>query len=392
MKLGRLLKATSVAFVPLVAGVLFLMVPASAQNNGQDPDIRMSIDIGEIREGRRATLTFSFVDGQPDMVDRHVYVAISGTATEGSQADFTITGSNGSSLPSIGDTLYNRKIVIPAGATSAYARINVRNDNDAEQCEVVKIEGLWRDQDSDAKAFLGIFELRIPANDLDRPGAEMLPSVSLAQEDEVWTAALNDPAASGRQTWTWDRSTRADGPWTEVAYDSASYTPEEGDGAYYLRAEVRYDTSPGTAACAHIVWQGRGTATAATPPRQHQPRQHQPRQHQPRQHQPRQHQPRQHQPRRREPGQRGDKVDRRHGQRQHQRRRREPGQRGDKVDRRHGQLFGSRLGRRAHEGCAYPLRGGGVRRHRMQRWVSCARVDRSSVGKPRCGSYACSTG
>ena len=258
MKLGRLLKATSVAFVPLVAGVLFLMVPASAQNNGQDPDIRMSIDIGEIREGRRATLTFSFVDGEPDMVDRHVYVAISGTATEGSEPDFTITGSNGSPLPSIGETIYNREIVILAGATSAYARINVRNDNDAEQCEVVKIEGLWRDQDSDAKAFLGIFELRIPANDLDRPGAEMLPSVSLAQEDEVWTAALNDPAASGRQTWTWDRSTRADGPWTEVEYDSDSYTPEEGDGAYYLRAEVRYDTSPGTAACAHIVWQGQG--------------------------------------------------------------------------------------------------------------------------------------
>ena len=35
MKLGRLLKAASVAFVPLVAGVLFLMVPASAQNNGR---------------------------------------------------------------------------------------------------------------------------------------------------------------------------------------------------------------------------------------------------------------------------------------------------------------------------------------------------------------------
>ena len=175
MKLGRLLKAASVAFVPLVAGVLFLMVPASAQNNGQDPDIRMSIDIGDIREGRRATLTFSFVDGDSDMVDRHVYVAISGTATEGSQADFTITGSNGSSLPSIGDTLYDREIVIPAGATSAYARINVRNDNDAEQCEVIKVEGLWRDTGGSAKAFLGILELRIPANDLSRPHSEVAP-------------------------------------------------------------------------------------------------------------------------------------------------------------------------------------------------------------------------
>ena len=258
MKLGRLPRMASVALVPLVAGVLFLLVPASAQNNGQDPGIRMSIDIGEIREGRRATLTFSFVDGEPDTVDRHVYVAISGTATEGSEPDFTITGSNGSPLPSIGKTLYNREIVIPAGTTSAYARISVGNDNDAEQCEVVKVQGLWSDQDSDAKAFLGILELTIPANDLDRPGAEMLPSVSLTQEDEVWTAALNDPAATGRQTWIWDRSTRADGPWTEVAYNSVSYTPEEADGTHYLRAEVRYGTASGTPACAHIVWQEQG--------------------------------------------------------------------------------------------------------------------------------------
>ena len=126
MKLGRLLKAASVAFVPLVAGVLFLMVPASAQNNGEDPDIHMFVDASDFREGRSAKLIFSFGDGQPDEVDRHVYLAIRGTATEGSQADFTITGSNGSSLPSIGNTLYDRKIVIPAGETSAYARINVR--------------------------------------------------------------------------------------------------------------------------------------------------------------------------------------------------------------------------------------------------------------------------
>ena len=259
MKLGRLLQAASAALVAIVAIVLFLSLPALAQGNSDDiPDIRLSVDISEIREGRRATLTVSHVDGQPDAVNRHVFLAISGTATVGSEPDFTITGSNGSPLPSIGETIYNREIVIPAGATSAYARINVRNDNDAEQCEVIKVEGLWRDPGRSAKAFLGILELRIPANDLNRPGAETLPSVSLEQVDKQWTATLIDPAASDQQTWAWDRSTRADGPWTEVAYDSASYTPEEGDGVYYIRAEVRYDISLGTAACAHVVWQEQG--------------------------------------------------------------------------------------------------------------------------------------
>ena len=261
MKLGRLPRMARVALVPFVAGVLFLLVPASAQNNAEDPDIWMSIDIGEIREGRRATLTFSFGDGEPDTVDRHVYLAISGTATEGSEPDFTITGSNGSPLPSIGETLYNREIVIPAGATSAYARINVRNDNDAEQCEVIKVEGLWRDQDSDAKAFLGVFGLRIPANDLSRPHPELLPSVSVASlyplVGVTLTATLHDPAGATREQWTWARSTRPDGPWEIVARYTDTYTPRAEDAGHYLRPEVRYDNLGYQAACAHTVSEDR---------------------------------------------------------------------------------------------------------------------------------------
>ena len=262
MKSGRLLKATSVAFVPLVAGVLFLMVPASAQGNSDEiPDIRMFVDDSDFREGRRAKLIFSFVDGQPDEVDRHVYLAIRGTATEGSQADFTITGSNGSSLPSIGDTLYNRKIVIPAGATSAYARINVRNDNDAEQCEVIGIEGLWRDNDSDAKAFLGVLGLRIPANDLSRPHPESLPSVSVPSlyplVGVTLTATLHDPAGATREQWTWARSVRPDGPWTIVARYTDRYTPRAEDAGHYLRAEVLYDNLDYQPACAHTVSEDR---------------------------------------------------------------------------------------------------------------------------------------
>ena len=261
MKLGRLLKAASVAFVPLVAGVLFLMVPASAQNNGEDPDIHMFVDASDFREGRSAKLIFSFGDGQPDEVDRHVYLAIRGTATEGSQADFTITGSNGSSLPSIGNTLYDRKIVIPAGETSAYARINVRNDNDAEQCEVIGIEGLWRDNDSDAKAFLGVLGLRIPANDLSRPHPELLPSVSVQSlyplVGVTLTATLNDPAGATRKQWTWARSVRPDGPWTIVARYTDRYTPRAKDAGHYLRAEVFYNNLDYQPACAHTVSEDR---------------------------------------------------------------------------------------------------------------------------------------
>ena len=261
MKLGRLLRAASVALVSLVVGVPFLVVPASAQNNGEDPDIRMSIDIGEIHEGRRTTLTVSHVDGQPDAVDRHVYLAISGTATEGGEPDFTITGSNGSPLPSIGDTLYDREIVIPAGATSAYARINVRNDNDAEQCEVIKVEGLWRDTGGSAKAFLGILELRIPANDLSRPHQELLPSVSVPSlyplVGVTLTATLHDPVGATREQWTWARSARPDGPWTVVARYTDRYTPRAEDAGHYLRAEVRYDNLGYQPACAHTVSEDR---------------------------------------------------------------------------------------------------------------------------------------
>ena len=477
MKLGRLLKAASVALVPLVAGVLFLMVPASAQGNSDEiPDIRMFVEASDFREGRRGKLIFSFLDGQPDAVDRHVYLAISGTATEGSQADFTITGSNGSPLPSIGDTLYNRKIVIPAGATSAYARINVRNDNDAEQCEVIKVEGLWRDPGGSAKAFLGIHELRIPANDLSRPHQELLPSVSVQSlyplVGVTLTATLNDPAGATRKQWTWARSVRPDGPWTAVARYTDRYTPRAEDAGHYLRAEVLYDNLDYQPACAHTVSEDRvpgnpangsnsppdfGTesvdravsknarmdspvgapVTASDPDNdpltysleggdtdtfrikpdtgQIKTNGH---------------------PldtgghmvtvKATDPMLAWDTVDvnidvtdqnptnsngngnggngnnnggnggnggngnggngkatptaatgtptaatgtqrRQRERRQQQRRRREPGRRGDQVDRRHGQLFGSRLGRRAHEGCAYPLRRGGVRRHRMQR-------------------------
>ena len=254
----RLFRATTIVLVSLVAFALFLPVAGSAQTD--DPDIRVGVDIAEIREGGRATLTFELLDSPPLESDKVVYLAIGGSAEVGSQADFTLTASNGTTLPSIGNTLYNRTVTIPAGRTSVTARINVRNDRDAEQCEIIKIEALTRE--STPRRFLGILNLSIPANDLDRPRTVLLPSVSvpsLYPEVGVELAATFDDPDDGRrfsQKWTWERSSRPDGPWT-ILVEQATYTPRAADVGQYLRVEVRYENSDWQPSCAHVISEGR---------------------------------------------------------------------------------------------------------------------------------------
>ena len=249
------LRAAAVASVPLVAAVLFLLLPASAQDT-YDPIIMRS-DAGETREGRHVTLTFLLNDLAPDdEVKRHVLLALSGTAEPGSQGDFTINDSNGKPLPSEGNTLYNRKVTIKPKATSATVTINVRNDSDAEQCEMIEVQGIfWLDGE---KHFLGILNIAIAANDLDRTPSGTLPSVDLTQTGETWMATLNDPGKREAPKWRWHRSAREHGPWTLVDYDTDRYTLTDADSGYYLRAEARYDNSDNEPACAHVVWKEQG--------------------------------------------------------------------------------------------------------------------------------------
>ena len=249
------LRAATVASVLSIFAVLFLLIPASADHTF-DTDVHMAVARSDLTEGSRMALTFSTLDGQPAPDDRHIYLAISGTATEGGRADFTITGPNGRLLPSIGETLYDRKVILPQGATSVVVRISTRNDSDAEQCETITIQGLQRD--GSHKAFVGVLEVAIAANDLDRTPSETLPSVDLTQTGETWMATLNDPGARWGPKWRWHRSAREHGPWTLVEYNRDEYTLTDADSGYYLRAEARYDNSDNVLACAHVVWKEQG--------------------------------------------------------------------------------------------------------------------------------------
>lgn len=47
-----------------------------------------------------------------------MYLAIGGSAEVGSQGDFTLTFPSGTPIPTIGETLYNRKVTMPAGRIS----------------------------------------------------------------------------------------------------------------------------------------------------------------------------------------------------------------------------------------------------------------------------------
>ena len=254
------LKTATVAATASVAAVLLLLVPAAAEHTF-DTDVRISADTAEVAEGGRFTLSIGTVDGQPAAEDLHVYLAIDGTATEGNGADFTITGPDGRPLPDIGDTLYDRKVTIPQGSRSVTVRINTRNDREAEQCEVVRVQGLQRRVQDDVshKAFVGILEYRIVASDFGATPPQTLPSVDVTENGDTWTATLTDPGGvSGTEKWFWHRATRAHGPWTQAARLTDRYTLRDEDRGYYLRAEARYTNGDSEPACAHVIQNGQG--------------------------------------------------------------------------------------------------------------------------------------
>lgn len=250
------LKTATIASASSLGAILFLLLPASAEHIF-DTDVRIETARSETPEGGRITISVETVDGKLAPTDLHVYLSIDGTATEGSGADYTITGAEGGPLLVTGDTLYDRKVVIPRGTRAVTVSINTRNDSEAEQCEFVRVQGLqW---DGSHKAFVGIFGFRIAASDLGDTTPASLPSVDLTQIGDTWTATLTDPrGVSGSAQWYWHRATRENGPWTQFAYDTAEYTLTEDDRAYFLRAEARYINGDGAPACAHVVWNEQG--------------------------------------------------------------------------------------------------------------------------------------
>ena len=269
----------------LVAGLLFPLVPASAQDEDKDPcetEIQVSIDIGEAREPGSITMTFKPLKSKDPPQDppsactddRYVYLALSGTAQERKEDDYTVTGSNGKPLPTpVVDTLYSHKVTLKAADdSSATTRFKVRNDNEAEQCEVIKVEAIERrgegaDDWEGVPIQLGITLLYIPANDLDRPHMTVLPSVSVPslypRVGVTLTATLDDrsledPSGAENGTkWDWHRSTRLDRDWELIDSFTNSYTPKAEDVGYYLRPTAVYDTDRHDVACAQVVSLGR---------------------------------------------------------------------------------------------------------------------------------------
>ena len=113
----------------LVAGLLFPLVPASAEDHDiqvriEDTNEDAEVDISEVREGGHITLAFSLVSGKRADADRYVYLALSGTAQEGSQGDYTIDITD-SGKPDEGPpagALYSHKIILRKGDYSTTAR------------------------------------------------------------------------------------------------------------------------------------------------------------------------------------------------------------------------------------------------------------------------------
>ncbi len=70
------------------------------------------------------------------------------------------------------------------------------------------------------------------------------------QADADYTATLSDPDGVSSTTWTWERSTSRNGPWTALtgAIDrltTSVYTPVAGDVGYYLRITAAYTDGHG---------------------------------------------------------------------------------------------------------------------------------------------------
>ena len=86
--------------------------------------------------------------------------------------------------------------------------------------------------------------LTINVTNVDEPG-----SVTFGADPAVGTAltaTLTDPdmVASGTTTWQWQRSKRPDTGFTDIS-TAASYTPVQGDHAYFLRATANYTDGEG---------------------------------------------------------------------------------------------------------------------------------------------------
>ena len=86
--------------------------------------------------------------------------------------------------------------------------------------------------------------LTIKVANVDEPATLTFPAAP--QVDTALTATLLDPDGVSASSWQWSRSSRPGAVFSNITdADSASYTPEKADRAYFLRATVTYSDGIG---------------------------------------------------------------------------------------------------------------------------------------------------
>ena len=93
----------------------------------------------------------------------------------------------------------------------------------------------------------------ITLNNVEEAGTVTLSPTQPAARQAV-TATLTDPdVVSGTPTWEWERSNDGNTGWSTVGTNSDTYTPVDGDLAYFLRATASYTDGHGGSKSAHAV-------------------------------------------------------------------------------------------------------------------------------------------
>ena len=146
---------------------------------------------------------------------------------------------------SLGGSDWRDFAITDAGVLSFAAVPDFERPADSGGNNVDDITVSARDSDN----MLGTVAVAVTVTNKEEGGALGLSSPQ-PQADADYTATLSDPDEVSSTTWTWERSTSRNGPWTAVtgAIDGVTtsvYTPVAGDVGRFLRVSAAYTDGHG---------------------------------------------------------------------------------------------------------------------------------------------------